>query len=310
MSSVAAMSAPMSPQVPLPMPPPLSLPISPPMSPPMSPAAGWYSDPGDLSGVRYWNGLVWTADTAFASQWVYQPQQRRHRRESFTPLPIQAAVAAVLVTIVSLIASKFLLQWLVRYEWPILVYAMIGLLSAYGPMLWSCWWISRKWGTGRLRDDVGLKFRAVDCGWGPLAWLSAVLAQVIVALAVFAFDVPVSSNTEGISRHHLDRAYILSFALLAMVAAPIVEELVFRGLIMRGLRSALPAWLSIGVQGVLFGAAHYDPARGMGNVGLVLILSAVGVVLGGAAYLVRRLAPTMIAHALFNTLVFVLMISR
>jgi membrane protease YdiL (CAAX protease family) len=136
------------------------------------------------------------------------------------------------------------------------------------------------------------------------------MAQILMALLIISFNVPLSNNTDGISRHPLDRAYIISFALLAMVAAPIVEELVFRGLIMRGLRSVFPAWLSVGLQGILFGAAHFDPVRGMGNIGLVMILSAVGVVLGGAAYLIRRIAPTMIAHAIFNSLVFVLLITR
>ena len=38
----------------------------------------------------------------------------------------------------------------------------------------------------------------------------------------------------------------------------------------------------------------------MGNIGLIMVLSSVGSVLGGAAFLVRRLAPTMIAHTILN----------
>ena len=56
-------------------------------------------------------------------------------------------------------------------------------------------------------------------------------------------------------------------------------------------------------QGALFGLAHVDPARGAGNIGLVLILGGVGVVFGGAAYLLRRIGPTMLAHAIFNGVV-------
>ena len=57
------------------------------------------------------------------------------------------------------------------------------------------------------------------------------------------------------------------------------------------------------MQGVLFGLAHVDPARGAGNIGLVLVLAAVGVAFGGAAYLLRRIGPTIIAHAIFNGVV-------
>jgi hypothetical protein len=54
------------------------------------------------------------------------------------------------------------------------------------------------------------------------------------------------------------------------------------------------------MQGVLFGMAHFDPVRGMGNIGLIMVLSGVGCVFGGAAVLFRRIAPTMIAHAIVN----------
>ena len=57
------------------------------------------------------------------------------------------------------------------------------------------------------------------------------------------------------------------------------------------------------MQGVLFGLPHIDPAYGAGNIGLVLVLAAVGVAFGAAAYLLRRIGPTIIAHAIFNAVV-------
>jgi membrane protease YdiL (CAAX protease family) len=90
----------------------------------------------------------------------------------------------------------------------------------------------------------------------------------------------------------------------------VVEEIIFRGLLQRGLLSALPPWLAIAVQGLLFGAAHVSPERGMGNIGLALVLGAVGVVFGAAAYLTRRLAPTMVAHAIVNAVAMAVVLSR
>ena len=55
--------------------------------------------------------------------------------------------------------------------------------------------------------------------------------------------------------------------------------------------------------------AHVDPARGIGNIGLVLVLGAVGVVFGGAAYLLRRIGPTILAHAIFNAVVMVIVLT-
>jgi hypothetical protein len=67
--------------------------------------------------------------------------------------------------------------------------------------------------------------------------------------------------------------------------------------------------LAVGLQGVLFGLAHFDPVRGMGNIGLILVLSTVGCVLGGAAFLIRRIAPTMIAHAILNAVAMTIALS-
>jgi uncharacterized protein len=97
--------------------------------------------------------------------------------------------------------------------------------------------------------------------------------------------------------------------VIAVVAAPVIEEIVFRGVVMRGLLSQYRAVTAVGLQGVLFGLAHFDPIRGVGNIGLILVLSSVGCVLGGAAFLIRRLAPTMIAHAMINGIAMALALS-
>ena len=103
---------------------------------------------------------------------------------------------------------------------------------------------------------------------------------------------------------------MISILVTTVVAAPVVEELVFRGVMLRGLRSRLPAVAAVGGQGVVFGLAHFDPVRGSGNIGLVLVLTSVGIVLGGAAYLLRRIGPTIIAHAILNGVVMTVVLTR
>ena len=111
------------------------------------------------------------------------------------------------------------------------------------------------------------------------------------------------------SELHADRGYVVSLLVLAVVAAPIAEEIVFRGVVLRGLLSRNGAVVAVAVQGIVFGLAHFDPVRGTGNIGLILVLSAVGGVLGLAAYHFRRLAPTMIAHAILNGVAMALALS-
>jgi len=265
---------------------------------------GWFPDPYGGVALRYWDGVRWTDRIAVPAGAVPQP------REPFRTIPYQAAVIMLTATAVTLIADKFIVNALVRYRWPIAVYVVIAAVIGYLPLVLGCRFVLRRYATGSLRDDIGLRFRKVDLGWGPVTWMASLGAQIVVAIIILTLHIPLVSNTEGVSKLSGNRTYIIAFAVLAVLVAPVVEELVFRGVILRGLCSRLPPWLAVGLQGVLFGSAHVDPVRGMGNIGLVMVLSAVGIVLGGAAYLTRRLAPTMIAHALINTIAVILTLAR
>jgi membrane protease YdiL (CAAX protease family) len=260
---------------------------------------GWFPDPWNESGVRYWDGRGWTGHAAMP---VPQPQPH-------PSLPIRAAWGAVITLLVSLTAGRYLLKAIAGYEWPIAVYVSILAFVGYAPALIWCWYASRRWGSGRFRSDVGLSARWVDAGWGPVTWGACLVTQIVVGLIVVTFKVPFTSNVRDVSDFHADRGYVVSLLVLAVVAAPICEEIVFRGVMLRGLLSRNGAVVAIGVQGVLFGLAHFDPIRGTGNIGLIMVLSSVGCVLGGAAFLIRRIAPTMIAHAIMNAIAMVLALS-
>lgn len=209
----------------------------------------------------------------------------------------------------SLVVSKYVLGAVVGFGWPVAIY--VGLLATigYGPSIWWCRLVSSRWGTGDLGADIGLSPRFPDLGWGPVIWLAAIVSQGAIVAVVTALGLPFSGNTEGMSEIRADRTYVVSIVVTAVIAAPIVEEMVFRGVVLRGLRSRLPIGLAIVLQGVLFGSAHVDPVRGTGNLGLVLVLSVVGIVFGTASVLLGRLGPSIVAHALFNGVVLLLVLT-
>jgi len=225
-------------------------------------------------------------------------------------LPVQVAVGAMIVLTVSLFVSKYALDALLTFEWPVVVYVTLLGLIGYGPSLVWTQLASKRWGTGRFFEDVGLRPAWSDLGWGPVVWLAAIGVQIVMGAIVLGLGVPLSNNTDGISELSGDRTYVVSIVITAVIAAPFVEEIVFRGLVMRGLRSRLPAVLTIALQAVLFGVAHIDPVRGSGNIGLVLVLSGVGAAFGGAAYLLRRIGPTIVAHAIFNGVVLLIVLTN
>lgn len=231
-------------------------------------------------------------------------------RDPHPTLPIQVAGGAIVVLTASLLFSKYVLDAMVDFEWPVVVYvALLGVVG-YGPSLLWARFASKRWGSGRFLDDVGMRPQFGDLGWGPVVWLAAIGTQLLMGAIVLGFGVPLANNTEGISELTEDRTYVISIIITAVIAAPFVEEIVFRGLVMRGLRSRMGAIPTIVVQAVLFGAAHVDPVRGTGNVGLVMVLSGVGAAFGGGAYLLRRIGPTIVAHAIFNGVVLALVLSN
>ncbi len=271
------------------------LPPPPPPPPIVRVAAGWYPDPSGAPALRWWDGTGWTGHVA-----------DDHRPAEVPPMPsfpLVAAVGAALVIVASLAGSRLVLDLLSSQRLPILAYAAISAVLGYGPMVAYCWWVARRFGSGRPLDDLGLRWRPVDLGWGPVIWLSAYAAQITVAIVLTVVGVPFASNTESIRELKGERGVLIALAITAVVVAPLVEELIFRGVLLRGLSSRLPIAWAIVVQGLLFGSAHVDPSRGAGNIGLALVLSTVGVVFGGGAYLLRRIGPTIIAHALMNSVV-------
>lgn len=241
------------------------------------------------------------------------PAPLRPPRGPHDRLPLAPGIGAIVVLIVSLLASKVVLDVLVGFEWPVVAYvALLGVIG-YGPSIAWWWYSMKRWaGGGGVRSRLaaaGVRPRWSDLGWGPLIWIATLLAQVVVTAIVLVLEVPIASNTEDLGDLASDRTYTIAIVITAVVAAPLVEELVFRGIVLRSLLSHTPVAVAIVLQGVLFGVAHVDPVRGVGNLGLAVVLSTVGVAFGVAAYLLRRVGPTMVAHAFFNGFVMLLLLS-
>jgi hypothetical protein len=265
------------------------------LPPPTTAPAGWYPDPTN-GGTRYFDGRMWAP-----AQPVFE------EREAHPQLPLRAAIGALGVLVASLLVGRMLGALLAELGPDVFGFAL-AVVIGYGPSLIWAWYVMRRWGGGSP-SSVGFKFRWSDLGWGPLTWLSAIASQLVMYGLVVLFHIPITSNVEDVSDPGITRIYQVATVLAAVVAAPFVEELVFRGVVLRGFLSRLGPVLAIALQGLLFGFAHADPVRGAGNVGLGLVLSGVGVALGTSAYLLRRIGPTIVAHAIFNGVVLLIILS-
>ena len=91
-----------------------------------------------------------------------------------------------------------------------------------------------------------------------------------------------------------DNLAVLIFFSTAAVAAPLFEELLFRGFLLPSLTRYLPLWGSILISSFLFAAVHLSLSE-------VLPLTVLGIVLGFVYSRSRNLLAPILLHSLWNS---------
>ncbi len=150
-----------------------------------------------------------------------------------------------------------------------------------------------------------LRFSPLGCGYvrtrpyALLAWM-ALLALCLLLPSQFleeliSADMP--DQTIAVLGAVMSRP--LGF-LVVGILAPIAEEMVFRGAVLRTLlTSVCNPWLAIVVSAVLFGAIH-------GNVPQFLHAMLVGLLLGWAYFRTKSILPGLVVHWVNNSVAFLL----
>jgi membrane protease YdiL (CAAX protease family) len=189
---------------------------------------------------------------------------------------------------------------------PLFVLAMqLGLWTG---LLVACVIAVRRHGTGRLRD-LGLRARWVDLPLGIGFGLASLFGVGMIAVAIKGLGIEPhrESLLEPMHRNALTVVVVL---FIAVVGAPFVEELFFRGLLMSGLVARFGTALGIIFQAVVFGLVHLGPTDARGNLGVFLLIAPVGAVLGVLRFGFKRLGTGMGTHASYNAVIMAVALLR
>jgi len=144
-----------------------------------------------------------------------------------------------------------------------------------------------------LRIDLGLSLTRPQLRLAIVGGLCSLAAAGLAALLSTKLWGPITS-TAGEAGLHEHGLVAIVFGLLVMTAGPLVEEIVFRGLLLGSLlKREMAPFLALAVSAGVFSLAHFEPKR-------FLILFAAGLVMGEVRRRTGSTAASAISHMINN----------
>jgi len=170
--------------------------------------------------------------------------------------------------------------------------------ALWAPMLVGLWLLSDRLDARRFADEYGLRFKLVDLIGIPIG----VLSQLVVVRSVYWPlergwpDTFSRSRVERNARDLYDQAHggwLIGLLLIVVIGAPIVEELVYRGLLQGAMVRRFNDAVAVVAVAAFFAAIHF---RWVEFPGLFVF----GLILGVCALRTGRLGMGIAAHMAFN----------
>ena len=194
-------------------------------------------------------------------------------------------------------------------EW----YVVTTLIGLWIGFIGAPWLATRTQGTRHFFRDLGVRFRVIDV----VGIAIGIGGQILVAImyAPFQHDI---KNFNAPSQKLTGASHGAGFIVIAIATvllAPAMEELFFRGLLLKGLVRTFTKLgaaggarvagvvLAVIVDGLLFGLAHGEWVQLAG-------LAVFGMILATVSYRTGRLGMNMVAHASFNLVAIIAIVAN
>lgn len=178
---------------------------------------------------------------------------------------------------------------------PTLFVAVAATWIAY---LTGAWWASRESGTASMVEDYRIRFRPEDLlgvpiGVGTQLVLVPLLYEGLVRLFPDTFtEEHITENAERLVGR-AEGVGVVLLVLMVCVGAPVVEEIVYRGMLQGALATRLDDLWAVAVTAVWFMLIHFRPVE---YPGLLVFALVVGLLARGS----RRLGLPIVTHIAFN----------
>jgi membrane protease YdiL (CAAX protease family) len=225
------------------------------------------------------------------------------RWEALMALGLWLLSIVLIVLLPNMVALPYILSRykgaeLAQQKWmtdpKVLLLSVLGLIPAHLITFGLAWVIvTRKgkrpfWRTLNWSFSPSFGFTACAVLAVALYFAGAVLAKLIGGDATTDIEVLVNSST----------ATRITLAVLAVATGPLVEEIVYRGVLYSALEKTIGVWWTVASVSFLFAFVHVFQYRN--NLGVITVIALLSVSLTLTRALTGRLLPCFIIHLIFN----------
>ncbi len=271
----------------------------------------WYPDPWQIAPWRWWDGRQWTPVIygPYGEAWPLHlsPPSLVPKGPGIKGGGVAAVGAGVGLVGTIAVAIAYAISTAGPIDghdpWYLLASQLVLWVGFVGAVVVA----SRLNGTGSLSADYGLSWPRLKDWWlGFLGgWVGRILPLIVLICIVVTgsgFGTPNGASPTILGVTPNGTAGWVVVITLAVVGAPVVEELFFRGLLQGAFTRRIGAIPALFTTAIIFSFAHIL------NEGLFapVALFPMAVVLGYLRYRTGRLAAGMVAHSLFNASLFLL----
>ena len=170
---------------------------------------------------------------------------------------------------------------------------VLGWVPAHLLTLLLIWAVATRLGKYSLKEVFGLSW-SPDFRLGKSVGVATLL--FLMAWLIAAFFGAHKTDLDQILES--SRAAALTLAFIAVATAPLVEELIYRGLLYSAMQRVIGRWFAVIVVASMFAGLHVYQYRQ--NIGAILSISLLSLVLTAIRARTGRLLPCVVIHLVFN----------
>lgn len=216
--------------------------------------------------------------------------------------PLVAIVPYIIYKVATLGPAVLTPEALTGDKW-LIFYSVVGILPTHLITLAFTWFMVTEGGQRSF-------WKAIGWEW-PGRPAKVTLISILVALGLYGLAWGVTTIWGG-SKTELDLLIESSMytrvatALVAVATAPLVEEVIYRGVIYPAVEKVTGTGFAIAVVSLLFAGVHVWQYRN--NLGVILVITALSFTLTAARAVSGKVLPSFIIHLVFNGIQSVLIV--